>query len=59
MCIIPRNEVAYHVTKNFGIDGAYGTKTEDAVRRFQLMNGLKADGINGPDTTAKLEVLFK
>lgn len=37
--------MAYHVTKNFGIDGAYGTKTEDAVRRFQLMNGLKADGI--------------
>ncbi len=37
--------MAYHVTKNLGIDGAYGTKTEDAVRRFQLMNGLKADGI--------------
>ncbi|MBI0444046.1 hypothetical protein GNK15_07330 [Bacillus amyloliquefaciens] len=45
MCIIPRNEVAYHVTKNFGIDGAYCAMTADAVRRFQLMNGLKADGI--------------
>ncbi|ASF56079.1 peptidoglycan-binding protein [Bacillus velezensis] len=45
MCIIPRNEVAYHVTKNFGIAGAYCAMTADAVRRFQLMNGLKADGI--------------
>ncbi|NTU28524.1 peptidoglycan-binding protein [Bacillus tequilensis] len=33
--------------------------TDDVVRRFQLMNGLKADGIYGPDTKAKLEVFFK
>ncbi|AFJ63079.1 hypothetical protein MUS_3194 [Bacillus velezensis YAU B9601-Y2] len=25
------NEVAYHVTKNFGIDGAHGAKTAIAV----------------------------
>ncbi|ASK59394.1 hypothetical protein CHR37_10630 [Bacillus velezensis] len=29
--IIPMNEVAYHVTKNFGIDGAHGAKTAIAV----------------------------
>ncbi|MEC1621074.1 peptidoglycan recognition protein family protein [Bacillus mojavensis] len=45
--------------KNFGIDSYYGPKTADAVRRFQLMNGLKADGIYGPATKAKLESLLK
>ncbi|MCY8485429.1 N-acetylmuramoyl-L-alanine amidase [Bacillus atrophaeus] len=45
--------------KNYGIDSYYGPKTADAVRRFQLMNGLKADGIYGPKTKAKLEVLLK
>ncbi|MFP3633335.1 hypothetical protein [Bacillus sp. SIMBA_033] len=29
--IIPMNEAAYHVTKNFGIDGAHGAKTAIAV----------------------------
>ncbi|WP_181218416.1 peptidoglycan recognition protein family protein [Bacillus subtilis] len=45
--------------KNFGIDSYYGPKTADAVRRFQLMNGLKADGIYGPKTKTKLEELLK
>ncbi|MBO3651314.1 MULTISPECIES: hypothetical protein [Bacillus amyloliquefaciens group] len=27
ICNIPMNEAAYHVTKNFGIDGAHGAKT--------------------------------
>ena len=40
--------------KNNGIDGWYGAKTADAVRRFQSMNGLKADGIYGPATRTKL-----
>ncbi|WP_230456648.1 hypothetical protein [Bacillus amyloliquefaciens] len=31
ICIIPMNGVAYHVTKNFGIDGAHGAKTAIAV----------------------------
>ncbi|AXY38773.1 peptidoglycan-binding domain-containing protein [Bacillus velezensis] len=57
ICIIPMNEAAYHVTKNFGIDGAHGAKTAIAV--IPMMNGLKADGIYGPDTKAKLEVLLK
>ncbi|AEB62472.1 N-acetylmuramoyl-L-alanine amidase [Bacillus amyloliquefaciens] len=44
---------------NNGIDGAYGPKTANAVKRFQLMNGLTADGIYGPKTKAKLETLMK
>ncbi|MCY8950045.1 LysM peptidoglycan-binding domain-containing protein [Bacillus atrophaeus] len=45
--------------KNFGIDSYYGPETADAVRRFQLMNGLSIDGIYGSKTKAKLEALLK
>ncbi|MGC2838348.1 N-acetylmuramoyl-L-alanine amidase [Bacillus subtilis] len=45
--------------KNNGIDGFYGPKTADAVRRFQLMHGLSADGIYGPKTREKIEALMK
>ena len=45
--------------KNNGIDGYYGPKTANAVKRFQLMHGLAADGIYGPKTKAKLESLLK
>ncbi|MFT2193964.1 N-acetylmuramoyl-L-alanine amidase [Bacillus subtilis] len=46
-------------TKNNGIDGVYGPKTANAVKRFQSMYGLKADGIYGPKTKAKLVYLLK
>ncbi|MER1278343.1 N-acetylmuramoyl-L-alanine amidase [Bacillus sp. C15(2022)] len=45
--------------KNNGIDGVYGPKTADAVRRFQLMNGLNPDGVYGPKTKAKIKGLLK
>ncbi|MED4649961.1 peptidoglycan-binding protein, partial [Bacillus inaquosorum] len=45
--------------KNNGIDGVYGPKTANAVKRFQLMHGLSADGIYGPKTRVKLEALLK
>ncbi|MCY7692489.1 N-acetylmuramoyl-L-alanine amidase [Bacillus altitudinis] len=45
--------------KNNGIDGYYGPKTANAVKRFQLMHGLSADGIYGPKTKAALEKLLK
>lgn len=45
--------------KNNGVDGYYGPKTADAVKRFQLMNRLAADGIYGPKTKAVLEKLLK
>ncbi|WP_339225598.1 N-acetylmuramoyl-L-alanine amidase [Bacillus sp. FSL W8-0812] len=41
--------------KNNGIDGVYGPKTANAVKRFQLMHGLTADGIYGPETKAVIE----
>ncbi|MEN7359465.1 N-acetylmuramoyl-L-alanine amidase [Bacillus licheniformis] len=44
--------------KNNGIDGYYGSKTANAVKRFQMMNGLSADGIYGPKTRAKLDSLL-
>ncbi|ARC72090.1 N-acetylmuramoyl-L-alanine amidase [Bacillus licheniformis] len=45
--------------KNNGIDGYYGPKTANAVKRFQLMHGLSADGIYGSKTKAKIEKLLK
>ncbi len=32
------------------VDGVFGPKTEEAVRRFQERSGLAADGIAGPNT---------
>ncbi|MCY8213218.1 N-acetylmuramoyl-L-alanine amidase [Bacillus spizizenii] len=45
--------------KNNGIDGVYGPKTANAVKRFQSMYGLTQDGIYGSKTKAKLESLLK
>ena len=45
--------------KNNGIDGVYGPKTADAVRRFQSMHGLVADGVYGPATRAALQKAIK
>lgn len=36
------------------VDGTYGKKTIAAVRLFQKLNGLKADGVVGKNTKAKL-----
>jgi hypothetical protein len=38
------------------IDGVYGSVTEAAVKKFQTMNGLKADGIVGPKTREAFEI---
>ena len=38
----------------FGIDGVFGSKTQDAVKSFQQGNNLAADGIVGPLTWAAL-----
>ncbi|PJZ02163.1 N-acetylmuramoyl-L-alanine amidase [Bacillus vallismortis] len=45
--------------KNNGIDGVYGPKTANAVKRFQSVSGLTADGIYGPKTKEKIEEKLK
>jgi peptidoglycan hydrolase-like protein with peptidoglycan-binding domain len=37
-------------------DGEYGRKTKRAVRRFQRKEGLKADGVAGPETLQALGI---
>jgi hypothetical protein len=39
------------------VDGIFGERTEDAVRRFQEINGLDVDGIVGNQTGAALGIL--
>lgn len=39
---------------NGAVDGIYGTKTVEAVKKFQRKHGLTADGIAGPATLAKI-----
>lgn len=36
------------------VDGIYGTKTQEAVRKYQQSNGLTVDGITGSQTWGKL-----
>ncbi|RAP08555.1 N-acetylmuramoyl-L-alanine amidase [Bacillus pumilus] len=46
--------------KNNGIDGIYGPKTANAVKRFQsTQSGIANDGIYGPATRAKLVASLK
>ena len=39
---------------SYGVDGDYGTITTDAVLKYQEDNGLKVDGIVGPNTWGKM-----
>jgi putative chitinase len=51
------NENVKKMQERLGISPAvtnFGTKTEEAVKVFQLKNGLKVDGIVGPDTWNKI-----
>jgi putative chitinase len=51
------NENVKKMQEKLGISPAvtnFGPKTEEAVKAFQLKNGLKADGIVGPDTWNKI-----
>lgn len=41
------------------VDGSYGRRTRAAVRSFQALHGLDADGIAGPLTVAALKIASK
>lgn len=41
------------------VDGKFGERTEQAVKRFQRHNDLNVDGICGPKTWAKIEAELK
>ena len=47
-------EQGYYIGSS-GVDGKYGKKTEEAVKRFQNEHGLVVDGIVGVKTWAMLE----
>ena len=51
-----RGEVVKQIQKALKLypDGIFGVNTEEAVKVFQREHGLKADGIVGPATLAKL-----
>jgi peptidoglycan hydrolase-like protein with peptidoglycan-binding domain len=44
---------------NLVIDGAFGPRTEAAVRHFQQSKGLAVDGVVGPQTWAALMVTVR
>lgn len=52
----PKSEVVKQIQKALHLypDGIYGILTKEAVENYQRDNGLKADGIVGPATLAKL-----
>ncbi|MGD1713727.1 peptidoglycan-binding domain-containing protein [Hydrocoleum sp. CS-953] len=39
------------------VDGIFGVATEEAVKNFQKFHGLTVDGIVGPQTWGKLELI--
>lgn len=51
-----RGEVVKQIQKALNLlpDGIYGALTEERVKEFQREHGLKADGVVGPATLAKL-----
>lgn len=52
----PKSEMVRQIQKALHLypDGIFGIMTEEAVKEFQKEHGLKADGIVGPATLAKL-----
>lgn len=57
--ILKKGTISEEVKKlqeNLGLpsDGNFGQKTEDAVKAFQLKNGLTPDGVVGPSTWSKI-----
>jgi hypothetical protein len=52
------NEIVKKIQAVLGVEqiGNFGPKTEEAVKAWQTKNGLKADGVVGPATLAKMGI---
>lgn len=50
------NELGFRDARGLALveDSDYGRRTKEAVEAFQRANGLKVDGISGPDTLARI-----
>lgn len=48
-----------HFGYRLAVDGSFGAKTENAVKKFQTSNSLKIDGIVGPRTWAMIDKLLQ
>jgi len=55
----PHVEALQTLLGNLEVDGKFGPKTRRAVKLYQRANGLKADGIVGDKTRAKLKTAGK
>ena len=55
------NETVKKIQVVLGVDpvGNFGPKTEEAVKAWQTANGLKADGVVGPATLAKMGIVVE
>lgn len=55
------NETVKKIQVVLGVDpvGNFGPKTEEAVKAWQTKNGLKADGVVGPATLAKMGIVVE
>ncbi len=51
--------LAMKLSKLLVVDGKWGGKTEAAIKLFQKENGLKADGIFGAKSRAKMNVMLE
>jgi putative chitinase len=50
------NSLGY--TPPLSTDGLYGPATKEAVQWFQRLHGLHVDGVAGPVTSGKLELIL-
>jgi len=53
------NEIVKKIQAVLGVEqvGNFGPKTEEAVKAWQVKNGLKPDGVVGPATLAKMGII--
>ena len=53
-----QRDLNYVLGTNLVADGVVGAKTVEAIKQFQKMVGLKADGVYGPASYAKMKALL-